>query len=138
MDLTRRAIRELTRPIPDGALSEIRKSVLWGTRALSLAGAVFSFVSGVVDWTRSAGEIYDRYRAFVGWPGTVATLRGAPIKITACRPATAAREAHGRPGEIAEVAEQGLVVYCGRGTRLSIQRVQRPGKRAAKLRKQCG
>jgi methionyl-tRNA formyltransferase len=84
---------------------------------------------GLVDWQRSAVELYSRFRAFAGWPGLTASLAGQPLKITDCRPIPGADAGSAEPGEVVEVGARGLGVACGSGTLLTIGRMQRPGRK---------
>lgn len=65
---------------------------------------------GLIDFTRSAQEIYNRWRGFQPWPGAFTSFRGKNLKIT--RMALAAGSL--LPGEIASDKDR-LVVGCGTG-----------------------
>src|SRR5438094_10477034 len=43
---------------------------------------------GRIDFSRSAPEIYNRFRGFQPWPGAFTTFRGRGLNITALRPAS--------------------------------------------------
>lgn len=88
---------------------------------------------GVVDWNRTAEEIYNRLRAYTPWPGLVSELRAKPVKILRGRPADApATAAHGsapETGAILGCAGGRMLVGCGGGTIFAVERVQLPGKK---------
>jgi len=82
---------------------------------------------GIADWTLEAHELFDRLRAFTPWPGMEAGLRARPLKIVWARPLSSLDP--GPPGEILGTDGDGrLMVRCGRGTVLGVERVQRPGR----------
>ena len=82
---------------------------------------------GVVDWTLSAGDIHNRYRACVPWPGAQATLAdGEALRIKGCSPVE--RDVAERPGAI--VVEDGrMFAQAGQGS-VELLLVQ-PDNRAA-------
>jgi methionyl-tRNA formyltransferase len=90
---------------------------------------------GRIDWTRPAQEIYNRMRAFTPWPGAYTTLRGRTCHIIA-EPVsnemtetrygdTSALEAVA-PGTL-RVTPAGMLVSCGRATRLRVLSVKQEG-----------
>ncbi|HYG66064.1 MAG TPA: methionyl-tRNA formyltransferase [Anaeromyxobacteraceae bacterium] len=84
---------------------------------------------GRVDWGRSARAIHDRLRGFTPWPGAWTTLDGKLLKILEARVVADAGAADA-PGH-GVVAGGGIVVRCGEGTALSLERVQLEGKAPA-------
>ncbi len=87
---------------------------------------------GLVDWRKTAAEIHNRLRAYMPWPGQVATLSGERVKLLAVRPLGEC--AQGRPGTVLELRDDPaggavLPVVCGGGTALGLCRVQLPGKK---------
>jgi methionyl-tRNA formyltransferase len=79
-----------------------------------------------IRWASPAREIDRQVRAFNPAPGCSATLRGVTLKVRAAHPL--ARE-HGRPGEVLEASDTGIVVACGEGA-LCLDEIQRPGARS--------
>jgi methionyl-tRNA formyltransferase len=75
-----------------------------------------------VDWTRPATEIERDVRAFNPFPGALATLEGAPIKLWRAR----AIDAVGAPGEVLLAEPAGVIIACGDGA-LCITELQKPG-----------
>jgi len=75
-----------------------------------------------LDFSRPAVELERRIRAFYPWPGTLAMLGDAVVKIVAA----ALADGQGAPGE---VLDEALTIACGEGA-LRPTRVQRAGKSA--------
>jgi methionyl-tRNA formyltransferase len=78
-----------------------------------------------MDFSRTAKEIYDRWRGFQPWPGAHTTLRGKKLIVHRMRVVA------GRSGEVAGVlAVEGdsLCVGCGGGTAVELVEVQLEGK----------
>lgn len=83
---------------------------------------------GKIDWSLPATRIFDRLRAYTPWPGVFSQLRGQPVKILWGEPVPRAADSTGRVGELVGLVEERLVVLCGEGTALAIERLQRPGR----------
>jgi methionyl-tRNA formyltransferase len=77
------------------------------------------------DWTRSAGELSRRLRAFTPWPGLYTFLDGERVKILSARPAE--RGGEGEPGDLRLEGGE-LVAAAGGHTALVLERVQRAGR----------
>jgi methionyl-tRNA formyltransferase len=84
---------------------------------------------GEIDWSLPATRIFDRLRAFTPWPGVFSQLRGQPVKILWGEPVPRAADSTARAGELVGLVEERLVVRCGEGTALAIERLQRPGRK---------
>ena len=80
----------------------------------------------LVDFARSAGEIYNRWRGFQPWPGAYAFFRGK--KLTLHRLVPAGRLTAVPPGELV-VERDRLFVGAGSATRLELLEVQLEGKK---------
>ena len=79
------------------------------------------------DWTLTADDLSRRLRAFTPWPGLHTFLGGERVKILEAHPASGPA-GPGAPGEIR--FENGeLLVLSGGGTALSIERLQRSGRK---------
>ncbi|MCE2576391.1 methionyl-tRNA formyltransferase [Komagataeibacter sp. FNDCR2] len=78
---------------------------------------------GRIDWTAPATRIDRQIRALTPWPGTFTVLAGQVIKIGAATPVPGTTQAP--PGTI---TDDDLLVACGAGTLLRINRLQRPGR----------
>jgi methionyl-tRNA formyltransferase len=78
-----------------------------------------------IDWSRPAGQIERRVRAFNPVPGAAASIAGETLKLWRCE--VEASEAGGaRPGTVLRVDAAGVVVACGEGA-LRLTELQRPG-----------
>jgi methionyl-tRNA formyltransferase len=80
---------------------------------------------GLVDFSRPAVEIYNRWRGFQPWPGAYTTLRGKKLILARCR----VGETCG--AECGELVVRGgaLMVGCGDGMGLVLEEVQMEGKK---------
>jgi methionyl-tRNA formyltransferase len=81
---------------------------------------------GLVDWSRGAGEIARRLRAYTPWPGLYTFLDGERVKILSAQEIAGAG-GEGEPGSFRGVAG-GLRVETGAGA-LRVARLQRAGRR---------
>jgi methionyl-tRNA formyltransferase len=81
---------------------------------------------GRVDWSRPAGEIYNRIRGFDPWPGAFTPFRGKNCQIWG-KPAPQEKTA-GAPGTLS-AKNGGVVVACGDGTTLRLEFVQLEGRK---------
>jgi methionyl-tRNA formyltransferase len=80
---------------------------------------------GRIDFSRTAKQIYDRWRGFQPWPGAHTILRGKKLivqKMHVCD------GAEGEAG-VLKVIGDSLRVGCGDGTVLGLAEVQMEGKR---------
>ena len=84
---------------------------------------------GAIDWRQSAAVIERRLRAFDPFPGASALLGTEVIKCWRARLATGL----GAPGEVIDVADDGIVVACGEGA-LCLTELQRPGGKRLPVR----
>ncbi|MCZ6727964.1 MAG: methionyl-tRNA formyltransferase [Acidobacteria bacterium] len=82
---------------------------------------------GIVDWSRTAGALYDLLRAYRPWPGLTAELEGETIKLLAFQP-LASVEGEIRIGRVLGTEADAVIVGCGSGTALRLELVQRPGR----------
>lgn len=78
---------------------------------------------GLVDFARTAGEIFDRLRGFSPWPGLQFSDQGRSIKILAAT-ARPPQPTDGRPGAVLGISRDGVDVACGEGSVLRLLRVQ--------------
>lgn len=81
---------------------------------------------GRIDWSLSARKIYNRIRGLQPWPGAFTTFRGKNCQIWGkpLKPISAG----GTPGVLLPTREDGLLVICGGGTVLRVERVQLEGR----------
>lgn len=80
---------------------------------------------GLVDFSRTAKQIYNRWRGFQPWPGAYTALRGKKLILNRVR---VAEDRDGPPGSVAVDAGRMLVI-CGRGSALLLEEVQMEGKK---------
>jgi len=79
---------------------------------------------GKIDFSRSAQEVYNRFRGFQPWPGAFTSFRGKGLNITAMRPASE----EGRPLQLRVTGGQ-LFVGCGDSRAIELLEVQPEGKK---------
>ena len=79
---------------------------------------------GIVDFSRSATEIFNRIRGFQPWPGAHSKFRGKNLQFVKARPATGSLP----PAELHAQANR-LVVGCGHNTSLELLEIQLEGKK---------
>ena len=82
---------------------------------------------GLIDFTRSAKEIERKVRAYRPWPGAFTYLGGDIFKIWKVE-VSDGMQYDARPGEVVNVASDGIEVSCGEGS-LILKEVQSPGKK---------
>src|SRR4051812_35597958 len=96
-------------------------------RAQDSANATYadkiSKAEAIIDWRRSAVDICRQVRAFNPAPGAATSWNGAPLKIWSATPVTGRQ---GKPGEITDVAEEGIVIAAGEDA-VNITALQRAG-----------
>ena len=81
---------------------------------------------GLVDWSQSASQIYNRLRGFTPWPGIHTFFRGQPLQITSARVAGSIVEL---PAAALHPDRKRLFVGCGQRSALELIEVQLPGKK---------
>jgi methionyl-tRNA formyltransferase len=79
---------------------------------------------GQIDWTKPAAQIEREVRAYLGWPGSHASIAGTDAIITAARHS----QAGGHPGTAYRTPSGELAVYASEGS-LIIDRLKPAGKR---------
>ncbi len=86
---------------------------------------------GLVDFSRSAEEIVNRFRGFQPWPGAYARFRGKNLKLAEVRAVSPLSDLP--PAELHPQGER-LLVNCGGGTALELLQLQPEGKKAMTAR----
>jgi methionyl-tRNA formyltransferase len=81
---------------------------------------------GLIDWMRTAREVYNGVRGFVPWPGAYTWFRGQRLHIWKARIAEVTTA--GAPGSLA-VAGRRLLARCGGGGCLELLEVQLEGRK---------
>lgn len=79
---------------------------------------------GRINFTRSAQEIYNRFRGFQPWPGAFTSFRGRGLNITGMKPAADNLV----PGELLVRGSQ-LFVGCGMSSAIDLLELQPEGKK---------
>jgi methionyl-tRNA formyltransferase len=67
---------------------------------------------GLIDWRQPAETIERHVRAYLGWPGSRATIAGKDVTITAAR----VLDVQGAAGAVYRTPTKELAVYCGHGS----------------------
>jgi methionyl-tRNA formyltransferase len=78
----------------------------------------------LVDFSRSAAEIFNRIRGFQPWPGAYTKFRGKTLRIIQARPTANALP----PAEVRADSDR-LLVGCGNHTSLELLEIQLEGKK---------
>lgn len=80
---------------------------------------------GLIDFSRTAKQIHDRWRGFQPWPGAHSMLRGKKLIVQRMQ----LEEAGSIPPSELLVDGERMFVGCSEGTRLELLEVQMEGKR---------
>lgn len=83
---------------------------------------------GRIDWSRTAQQIYDRWRGFQPWPGAFTDFRGKKLILHAMKLGADAPWIGAAPGALRRAGNR-LNVACGEGTWLDLLELQMEGKR---------
>lgn len=94
--------------------------------SLATPAPILTREDGRIDFTRTAQNIYDRWRGFQPWPGAHTSLRGK--KLIVHKMHIAQHPSHGEPGTLA-VEGDVLTAFCVANTALVLDEVQIEGKR---------
>jgi methionyl-tRNA formyltransferase len=81
---------------------------------------------GLVDWRRTARQIYDRWRGFDPWPGAYTSFRGQRLSLLRLKPA---EERHLEAGEL-RAEKRRLFAGFGEGSVLEIVEIQLAGRKS--------
>lgn len=87
---------------------------------------------GRISWSRTAQEIYNRFRGFQPWPGAYTTFRGKQLSLHAMRSLPSGESVLGE-GELAVECDR-LIAGCGEGSALEILELQLEGKKRMSAR----
>lgn len=82
---------------------------------------------GLINWSKSAGEIYNLVRAILDWPGAFTYYNGKLLKIYKAK-VSGQKDIPVSLGEIVEVSKKGICVVTGKDN-LIIEELQIEGKR---------
>lgn len=88
---------------------------------------------GLINWDKPAQEIYNKVRAFVPWPGCFTYLGNKVIKIWKASILDSNAGNDAKPGTIANVNKDGIIVNTGKGS-IIILELQAEGKRRMQVK----
>ena len=89
---------------------------------------------GRIDWSQTAGEIYNRIRGLAPWPGAFTTFRGKLCHVWGRPSVPVAGEAIPQNGGALIASGAAIEVVCGKGTRLQLEAVQIEGRKRISAR----
>jgi methionyl-tRNA formyltransferase len=94
--------------------------------SLATLAPILKREDGWIDFSRTAQQVYDRWRGFQPWPGAYTTLRGKKLIAQKMRVVGGSMD-----GEVGSLRVQGdeMAMVCGGGTLLALDEVQMEGKR---------
>jgi methionyl-tRNA formyltransferase len=93
--------------------------------SLATLAPILKREDGWIDFSRTAKQIYDRWRGFQPWPGAHTLLRGKKLIVLRMHVAGAGDVEAG----VVEVRGDALLVGCGGGSLIELDEVQMEGKR---------
>lgn len=109
--------------VSDGALTPTAQDETLATYAPPMRKE-----DGLIDWSRSAGEIKNLLRGVYPWPGAYTFCNGALLKIHAGVVSAQATDGATAPGTIIRLNRECISVRCGIGV-FDVTEVQPEGKR---------
>jgi methionyl-tRNA formyltransferase len=86
---------------------------------------------GRIDFSRTAQEIYNRFRGFQPWPGAFTTFRGRTLNVTAAKPSAESNDL--AQGQL-QIKDDHLFVGCGNSTAVELLEAQPEGKKRISAR----
>lgn len=114
------AIRKTLTQIEDGTLAPEKQD-----DSLSCYAPMIDKTTGILDFSKSAKELYNLIRGLNSYPYASTTYGDTPFKVISAKVAS---EAKGAIGEVVSVSADGILVKCGEGA-LLITEVQFAGKK---------
>jgi methionyl-tRNA formyltransferase len=81
---------------------------------------------GLIDWSQSASQIYNRLRGFTPWPGIYTFFRGQQLQIASARVAGSISDL---PAATLRPEQKRLFVGCGQDSALELIEIQLAGKK---------
>lgn len=80
---------------------------------------------GLIDWRRTATEVYNRMRGFTPWPGAYTRFRGQQLSILAAKPAGTISI----PPGLLQTEHRRVLAGCGDGTALELLEIRPAGRK---------
>ncbi len=127
-------VHEALAPVGAALMVETLRQLEMGTlhpqtqnHALATLAPILKREDGWMDFSRTAQQIYDRWRGFQPWPGAHSTLRGKKLIVQRVH-VLGNGAAEEEPG-ILRVEGDALTVVCADATVLALDEVQMEGKR---------
>jgi methionyl-tRNA formyltransferase len=110
---------ETLRGLQEGTLMPRRQNNAEATLA-----PILTKEDGRIDFSRSAQEIYNRFRGFQPWPGAFTTFRGRGLNVAGMKPTS-------EPVGLGQLLVKGsqLLVGCGMNSAIELLEVQPEGKK---------
>lgn len=103
-----RLLVETIRQLKAGTITPIPQD-----HSLATMAPILKKEDGLIDWTMSAGQLFNRVRGLSPWPGAYAFLGGERWMIWKTSPQSV--DKHGAPGTIIGVTKQAIQVATGEG-----------------------
>lgn len=88
---------------------------------------------GLIDFQRTATDIWNRLRGFQPWPGAYTSFRGKNLSISAAKPTTPLNQQKVEWGTL-HIEDGRLLAGCGHETALELLEVQPEGKKKMLVR----
>lgn len=111
--------------LEQGTLRPVRQDASRATLA-----PILQREDGRIDWSRTARQIYDRWRGFQPWPGAFTVFREKKLILHSAQVATDnASLPRGVPFGTMVRTDSRLLIVCGEGTGLDVLELQVEGKR---------
>ena len=123
-----RSLAEIGAELMVKTLAELAAGTLTATpqdHAQATHAPILTREDGLIDFSRPAQTLYNRWRGFQPWPGAYTSLRGKKLIVHRLRPAS---EAQLEPG-VLRVSGYDITAGCGENTAILLDEVQLEGKR---------
>jgi methionyl-tRNA formyltransferase len=82
---------------------------------------------GDVNWSLTAQQLYNKFRAFTPWPGICCMICGKMIKLLDIKVSDLSHNQ--QPGDVLETTKKYLRICCGNGSVLDVFLLQPQGKK---------
>lgn len=110
-------------------LTGLSEGTIWPepqNHSLATLAPILKREDGLIDFSRTAKQVHDRWRGFQPWPGAYTRLRGKKLIVHRMHPVEHSR---GLDEGMLAVVDGALLVGCGGETTLALDEVQMEGKR---------